>query len=103
MEFRKGQDRNDPGTVADEYRIDVTDRARAVFGDIAQSAEQVVDNAHSPCTLSEDRARYRAHRIQTEAADQLNLAHGDVIITFVNGAVVRISSSEWGHVIREAA
>ena len=103
MKLRKGQDKNDPGVTAEEYRIDVSDRARTVFGDISQSAEQVVDNARSPGTLSEDRARYRAHRIQTEAADQLDLAHGDVIVTFVNGAVVRISSSEWGYVIREAA
>lgn len=103
MELRKGQNKNDPGTVADEYRINVSDRARAVFGDIVRSAEQAVDCAYGHGDLSEDRARYRAHRIQTEAADQLNLAHGDVIVTFVNGVVVRISSSEWGYVISEVA
>lgn len=103
MKFKKGKNAADPDGIRDEYRIDVTDKARAVFGDIAKYAEQVVDDAIRPGKLSAERAQRRADRIASDDFDGLVLNYGDVIVHFSNSAIVRFESSEWGYISKEAA
>ena len=76
-----------------KWIVDVTDRARRIFGDIVLTAHQEVSEYGGKFT---ENSAYHTQKIRSGEPDAINLRYGDVIIIFANGNRVSIYSSEWG-------
>lgn len=85
-------------TIVHHY-YDVTDVARGLFGDIVYKAMQEVH-----ITYGMEMDSYSRNEIDRSISNinsdksKLDLAIGEVIITFTNGKTIKISTSEWGSI-----